>query len=123
MLINEIFSGYTVNEWTTVTLVESDGEWSTTQTTAYKKGLKIYSKNAAVMNSLIELLNFIKQHRMPPAIDSYPPKFNVHMIPKHKYYSRELWAHLRGQSIGLMFSVEPGVINLRCIGTHDDCGI
>jgi len=123
MLINEIFNNYTLNDWTTVELLEQSSNWMTTQTTAYKKGLKIYSRNAAIMNNLSELLNFIKQHNSPPATDSYPPKFNVHMIPHHKYYSRELWAHLRGQNIGLLFSVEPGVINLRCIGTHDGCGI
>jgi hypothetical protein len=123
MKIFEVVEYITESDYTTIALREQDGNWIITQTNAYKKGLKKYKNNTKVMNSLKKLLDFIKQHDNVPPINTYPPEMNIHFLKIHPNYERPLWGHLQGTRIGLVFDVQPGEINLLCIGTHPDCNV
>ena len=123
MLIHEVLNIYSVKDFTTVALTESVGDWTITQSTAYRRAYKKYSKDARTMTALQKLMNFITTHDATPPIRSYPPEFNVHMLRVNDWKPNALWAHLKGSQIGLGFNVEPGLIELFCIGTHQDCNV
>ena len=123
MIINEvIFKPYTFEELTTFSLVESEGDWQVSQSSAFKKGFKKYSKDGRVMEGFNDIMNFIKDHNSVPPIRDYPPQYNVHQIKQDKRFANTLWAHLKGQKIGLLFSVDLGIIKLIHMGTHQELG-
>lgn len=104
--------------------------WSIEQTNAFKKGLKRYEKDARVMSALTELTDFVMEQNSVPNVRSYPPSLYVHQI-KHthgraKAIGQEnamLWSHLKGQKIGVLFSVYPGKrLSMFMIGTHQEFG-
>jgi mRNA-degrading endonuclease YafQ of YafQ-DinJ toxin-antitoxin module len=113
---------YTFEELTTFELLEALEDWQVVQSSAFKKGLKKHSKDARVLEAFNSLLNFIKNYDRVPAIRDYPPEFYVHQIKQDKRFPNTLWAHLKGQKIGLLFSVDPGVISLIHLGTHQEVG-
>jgi mRNA-degrading endonuclease YafQ of YafQ-DinJ toxin-antitoxin module len=123
MIISEIIlKPYTFEELTTFSITESAGDWQVSQSSAFKKGLKKYSKDSRVMEAFNELMNFIKDHPAVPPVREYPAQLNVHQITKHDRFSGTMWAHLKGQKIGILFSVDPGVIKLIHLGTHQELG-
>lgn len=123
MKIFEIIETNTLADYTTFVLTEQKGSWTVSQTSAYKRAFKKYSKESRVIQPLQRLLSFIEQYDQQPPIREYPPEFNVHMLQYHSLYERPLWAHLMGSRIGLVFKVLPGEIQLLCLGTHDDCKV
>jgi hypothetical protein len=123
MKIFEIIETNSVADYTTFVLVEQKGNWTVSQTNAYRKGLKKYKNNVKVISSLEKLLDFIQQHDGVPPLDSYPPEMNIHFLKVHPNYERPLWGHLQGRKIGIVFDVKLGEINLLCIGTHPDCNV
>ena len=123
MKIFEIVDYITESDYNSVVIVEQQDNWTVTQTSAYKKGLKKYKKNPKVMKALEKLLNFIEQHDDVPNLDSYPPEMNIHFLKQHPNYERPLWGHLLGTKIGIVFSVYPGELHLQCLGTHPDCRV
>lgn len=123
MLINEIITPYTLKELTTYHLVESSEDWEISQTSAFKKGFRKHSRDTRVMQGYEAIMDFIKNSDKVPSIADYPPQYNVHQIRKDKRFERgSLWAHLKGQKIGLLFTVEPGKIDLIHLGTHQELG-
>lgn len=131
MIINEILNqGYSYEELTTIALVESDSnsDWDFQYTTAYKKGYKKHSKDKRVMDNLNRLLGHITSYDKIPPIDSYPPEYNVHPIKQDKKFMGSLWAHIKGQKIGLLFYVrinpqtKKPTIELVHLGTHQEIG-
>jgi len=114
---------YTYEELTTFVLSESSGNWTVVQSSAYRKGLKKHQNDKRVMLSLQELLTFIQSNDSPPPVKAYPHQFNVHTIRFGTNYDMPLWSHLKGQTIGLLFDVEPGVVKLYGIGTHKEVGV
>ena len=124
MKIFEIIETNSLEDYTTLVLTEQKGSWAVSQTTAYKRALKKYSKESRVIQPLERLLSFIEQYdHNPPPIREYPQEFNVHLLLEHSVYGRTLWAHLMGSRIGLIFKVFPGEIHLMCLGTHEDCKV
>ena len=123
MKIFEIIESYSLEDYTTFVLTEQKGSWTVSQTSAYKRAFKKYSREARVIVPLEKLLAFIEQYDRPPPVSEYPPEHNVHMLQYHSVYDRPLWAHLMGSRIGLIFKVLPGEIQLLCLGTHDDCKV
>ncbi len=114
---------YTYEELTTFVFTESVGNWNVMQTNAYRKGLRKHQTDKRVMSALHELLSFIQEQDTPPPVISYPPQFNVHTIRFGTQYDMPLWSHLKGQIIGLLFDVEPGIIKLYGLGTHKEAGV
>ena len=123
MKIFEITEINTLADYTTLVLTEQRGDWQVSQTAAYKRAFKKYSKEPRVIKPLEKLLSFIELYDHPPAVAEYPPEHNVHMLQYHTVYERPLWAHLMGAKIGLIFKVLPGEIQLMCLGTHNDCKV
>lgn len=123
MKIFEVVEYITEEDYTNFVFFEQNGNWTISQTNAYKKGLKKYKNNVNVMNALQRLLDFIQQHDAVPSLDSYPSEMNIHFLKVHPNYNRPLWGHLQGRKIGIVFDVKPGEINLLCIGTHPDCNV
>lgn len=131
MFINEILNEvYSYDELRTIVVVESDssGKWDFQFTTAYKKGYKKHSNDKRVMENLDRLLKHITSYDRIPPIESYPPEYNVHPIKKDKRFTGSLWAHIKGQKIGLLFYVrinpetQKPTIELVHLGTHQEIG-
>jgi len=114
---------YTYEDLTTFELSEALGDWKVMQSNAYRKGLKKHQNDRRVMSSLQDLLTFIQDYNSPPPVSSYPHQFNVHTIRFGTQYNMPLWSHLKGQTLGLLFDVEPGVIKLYGLGTHKEAGV
>lgn len=122
MLVKEfIHPTYTLEEMSTYELLESDNGWNINISKAAKTGLKKYQNDAVVMGGLNKVLDFIKSQNKVPAMKDYPPELYVHMLTYLP--DKPFWAHLWGKRIGMVWRVEPGEIFLKCIGTHNDCGI
>lgn len=134
MLISEVLETaivveYTLSDFTTVTLMEEEGDWVVEQSNAFKKGMKKYKHNKRVTRGIDSLRAFVTSHDSNPPTRSYPVEYNVHSISFQKNYPNSMWAHLEGQKIGLIFSVtganQPGdknVLSLLFVGTHQDLG-
>jgi hypothetical protein len=123
MKIFEIINYLNESDYTTVVVTEQNGNWTISQTSAYKKGLKKYKNNPKIMQALEKLLDFIQQHDGVPSLDSYPPEMNIHFLRFHPVFDRPLWGHLLGSKVGIVFTIEPGEIKLQCLGTHPDCRV
>jgi len=91
------------------------GDWTVLESRAYTKGLKKYQNDQKVMENLKRLLDFIAQHDSPPEIRSYPPDLNVHVIKVAKTFKNGLWGHLKGQNVGVAFSLEGDTKTLKLI--------
>ena len=123
MKLSELTSEvYSTAELTSYHLLESNRGWQITTSTAFKKGKKKYRNDRVVVGAMDELINFIIQHDGIPPIRDYPPHLNVHQIKSDKRFPGSLWAHLKGQKIGLLFYVKPNLIQLVHIGTHQQLG-
>lgn len=105
-------------------LLESEDRWSVYQTNSYKKDFKGYNHDKVIVKALADLLEFIKKNDKVPQIKDYPIQFNVHPVfaKRMKFDEDALWAHLKGQKIGLLFQVKPGEIRLLFMGTHQKLG-
>ena len=123
MLINEILNTYSIEDFTTVALTEAVGDWTITHSTAYKRGYKKHSKDSRVVNSMNALIDFITSHEGVPPVRSYPIEFNVHMLRQNDWKPNALWAHIKGQQVGVGFYVTPGLIELFCLGSHRECNV
>jgi len=123
MNINEI-QCYTHVDLTTFTLLEAAKDWNVLQSSAFKKGMKKYRNDKTVMKAYKEVIGFILDHdgAVPP-VRSYPPHLNVHQIKRHATEAGSMWAHLKGQKIGLMFYVTPNEVRAIHIGTHQKVGM
>lgn len=91
----------------------------------YKKGYKKYSKDQRVMDSLDQLLNFVKSKSQKPRIDEYPPDLYVHALAADKRYAPDtLSAHMKGRKIVCVFRPDYQGRSLEMIGlgTHQDFG-
>lgn len=114
---------YTYQDLTNFVFTESLGDWNVMQSSAYRKGLKKHQNDKRVMSALHDLLTFIQSQDTSPPVAAYPHQFNVHTIRFGTQYTMPLWAHLKGQTIGLLFDVEPGTIKLYGLGTHKEAGV
>lgn len=96
------------------------GNWKVLASNAYKKGLKKYEKDQKVRENLDRLLKFIGEHDTPPQLESYPPDLNIHFIRRAKTFNNGLWGHLKGQNIGIAFSLDNNSKELKLInlGSH-----
>lgn len=103
-----------------------DTGWTVYQSNAYKKGMKPkkYGNNPKVVKGIKAIIDFIKSHEGAPGVRDYPHQYNVHMIKKDKMYANTMWAHLDGQKLGVIFSVDADKkgIYLINVGTHQDMG-
>lgn len=114
---------YSYKDLTTFVLTEAMGDWNVKQTSAYRKGLKKHQNDKRVMAALQEILTFIQSQESPPPVASYPHQYNVHIIRFGTPFGAPLWAHLKGQTIGLLFDVEQGNVMLYGLGTHKEAGV
>lgn len=123
MKLSELYT-YTDDELFDFTLMESNSDkWEILTSSAFKKGWKKYSKDKRVASAFKEVVDFVLEHKDRPDIRSYPPQFNVHAIKTDPKFAGTLWCHLKGQAIGLLFSVEAGnILKLIHIGTHQQIG-
>jgi mRNA-degrading endonuclease YafQ of YafQ-DinJ toxin-antitoxin module len=102
-------------EWT---LLEDSG-WSMGETKSYRKGMNKYQSDGRVMKALQDLLQFVMNQPKMPSLDQYPHESNVH--PLRSYPKGTLWAHLKGQHIGVVFrpNYQDKQIELLNLCTHD----
>lgn len=91
------------------------GNWKVLASKAYNKGLKKYQNDQKVMENLDRLLKFISEHDTPPPINSYPPDLNIHVIKVAKTFKNALWGHLKGQNVGIAFSLDNDSKELKLI--------
>lgn len=131
MIINEVICEvYSYEDLTTVIFKEEKGggKWDFQYTTAYKKGFKKHSRDKRVMDNLEKLIDHITSYDRVPPIESYPIEYNVHPIKKDKRFTGSMWAHIKGQKIGLLFYVriDPNTnkptIEFVHLGTHQEIG-
>lgn len=97
--------------------------WTVDLNRKFKQNFKTYARDAAVVESLVKLHKFVETQdtTRKPSSHSFPPELYVHNIVRGKQ-SGQLWSHLKGQKIGLMFETEVGKLILNDIGTHQDFG-
>lgn len=100
------------------------GAWQIQTTNNFNRSFKKYKKDDRVLQGILDLLQFIVQGDAVPHPKNYPIQLNVHQI---KYgiaepYRNSLWAHLKGQKIGILFRVENSTVTLLNLGTHQDFG-
>lgn len=98
--------------------------WQIQTTNNFNKSFKKYKKDDRVLQGILDLLQFIVSNDGVPDPRNYPIQLNVHQI---KYgiaepYRNSLWAHLKGQKIGILFRVENHTVTLLNLGTHQDFG-
>ena len=117
---------YTTEELTTFYLLESVDNWQVQQSTAFKRGFKKYRNDKRVMNSFKILMDHIKQYPRIPPMSEYPVEFNVHHIKRDSRFPGSIWAHLKGQQIGVLFYIvregQTNTVKLVHLGTHQDLG-
>ena len=113
---------HTTADLTSFQICEAVDGWKISESSAFKKGKKKYRNDKVVVSAMNELINFIIQYDDIPPIREYPHHLNVHQIKRDKRFPGSLWAHLKGQKIGLLFYVNPNLIQLVYIGTHQQLG-
>lgn len=114
---------HSLSEFAVVYLHEAAGGWSVGESRAFRKAKKRYAGDQRIMGALNALISFIQKHPNPPPLQSYPPELSVRMIRQDKRFGdNAFWAHLKGQKIGVLFTVEQGQINFLFMGTQQDIG-
>lgn len=123
-LLDDVIEIYEDVELFTFDFMEnSQNGWEFLASSAFKKGLKKHRNDKRVMKAFKELTDFVIQHNERPNIRDYPQEFNVHAIKHDPKFAGTLWSHLKGQVIGLLFSVENDkTIKLIHLGTHQEIG-
>ena len=97
--------------------------WTVDLNRKFKQNFKTYARDATVVESLVKIHKFVESQdkAKKPSSHSFPPELYVHNIVKGKL-AGQLWSHLKGQKIGLLFETEAGKLILNDIGTHQDFG-
>lgn len=129
MLLCEFFVPVVENSRTRaqeiVSLVSSPpGNWQIQTTNNFNRSFKKYKKDDRVLQGILDLLQYIVSNNNVPHPRNYPIQLNVHQIKQGiaEPYRNSLWAHLKGQKIGILFRVENNTVTLLNLGTHQDFG-
>lgn len=97
--------------------------WDIDYSVAFKKGMKKHKKNPRVLKELEELEKWIISNKKKPKIDSYPPKYNAHIL-KHEPFSGAISTHIMGKKIIAIFYTEneepKNKLRWIFIGTHQE---
>jgi len=102
----------------------STGIWDIRYSNAFRKGRKKHRNNPKVAKELAELENWIVAHNSKPEKNSFPPKFNVHIINKDPTFSGAYDAHIIGRQIITLFYIENENDRMKLswvhVGTHSE---
>jgi len=122
-LFYELTGEFAQSDFIITDLVEAGG-WTIGRTKAFKRGLKKYGNDQRVMTALKQIETFVTSHNQMPMTNSFPAELYVHRIRADDRFPKDtLWAHLKGQKIGLIFSMQKNMqLNLIALGTHQDMG-
>lgn len=97
--------------------------WDIDYSVAFKKGMKKHKKNPRVLNELKELEDWIISQDNKPKVDSFPVKYNAHLL-KHDPFSGATSSHIMGKKIIAIFyteNAEPrNKLRWIFIGTHQE---
>lgn len=97
--------------------------WIVDPESKFRKNFKVYARDKQITTALLKLVSFVVSHpsNHKPSSHDYPVDLYAHNIVKGPHNGK-VWAHLKGQKIGLMFNVDAGTLSLIDIGTHQDFG-